>query len=144
MRRTCSELLWGKSARFVWLFIAAVVLLLTCLGSREIWTQEHRWTDIVYAMLYHQDYLHPRLNGVDYYDKPLLSYWFIAGLAKLLGGLSTWNIRLPSALAGLLAVWSIYSLGTTLKDRRLGLLAGWMLLTNFYFIFLKSMPVGII
>ncbi|HSW94419.1 MAG TPA: glycosyltransferase family 39 protein [Gammaproteobacteria bacterium] len=135
MRRTCSELLWGKSTRFVWLFLAAAILLFTCLGSREIWTQEHRWADIVSAMLQYQDYLHPRLDGVDYYDKPLLSYWFIAGLAKVWGGLTTWVIRLPSALAGLLAVWSIYRLGTVLKDRRLGLLAGWMLITTFYFIF---------
>ncbi len=135
MRRACSEWLWGKSAQFGWLFMASLVLLLTCLGSREIWTQEHRWADIVYAMLYHQDYLHPKLNGTDYYDKPLLSYWLIAGLAKLYGGLTAWVLRLPSALSGLLAVWSIYRLGTSLKDRRLGLLAGWMLLTTFYFIF---------
>jgi 4-amino-4-deoxy-L-arabinose transferase-like glycosyltransferase len=135
MRSTYSEWLWGKSAKFSYLFIASAILLLAFLGSREIWTQEHRWADIVYGMLYHQDYLHPRLNGIDYYDKPLLSYWLIAGFAKLLGGLTTWAIRLPSALAGLLAVWSIYSLGTSLKDRRLGLLAGWMLITTFYFIF---------
>ncbi len=135
MRRTWSELLWGKSATFLYLFIASVVLLFTCLGSREIWTQEHRWADIVYAMLYHHDYLHPRLNGVDYYDKPLLSYWFIVGLAKLFGQLTVWTMRIPSALAGLLAIWSTYSLGTQLKDKRLGLLAGWMLLTTFYFIF---------
>ncbi|HSW69495.1 MAG TPA: glycosyltransferase family 39 protein [Gammaproteobacteria bacterium] len=135
MHRSCSEFLWGKNAKFTYLFIAAAILLLTCLGSREIWTQEHRWSDIVYAMLYHHDYLHPTLNGHDYYDKPLLSYWLIVFLAKLSGGLTTWAMRLPSALAGLLAIGSIYSLGAHLKDRRLGLLAGWMLLTTFYFIF---------
>src|SRR5437899_12722574 len=123
MRHTWSELLWGKSAKFVYLLIAAVILLFTCLGSREIWTQEHRWADIVYAMLYHHDYVHPRLNGADYYDKPLLSYWFIVGLAKLFGQLTVWTMRLPSAFAGLLAVWSTYTLGTHLKDRRMGLLA---------------------
>jgi len=135
MRRTCSEWLWGKSAKFSYLLIASAVMLFAFLGSREIWTQEHRWTDIVYAMLYHHDYLHPRLNGVDYYDKPLLSYWLIAGLAKLVGGLTTWVMRLPSALAGLLAIGSIYHLGTHLKNRHLGLLSGWMLITTFYFIF---------
>jgi len=135
MRRACSEFLWGKTAKFTYLFVAAAIMLFTCLGSREIWTQEHRWADIVYAMLYHHDYLHPTLNGNDYYDKPLLSYWLIVGLAKLFGELTTWVMRLPSALAGLLAVGSIYYLGTHLKDRRLGLLAGWMLITTFYFIF---------
>lgn len=135
MHRTGTEWLWGNSAKFTYLFIAAVILLFACLGCREIWTQEHRWADIVYAMLYHNDYLHPRLNTTEYYDKPLLSYWLIAGFAKWFGGLTTWAMRLPSALAGLLAVWSIYRLGTSLKNRQLGLLAGWMLLTTFYFIF---------
>lgn len=135
MRFTLSDWLWGKSAKFTYLLLASIFLLFAFLGNREIWTQEHRWADIVYAMLYHNDYLHPRLDGVDYYDKPLFSYWFIVGFSKLLGGLTSWTMRMPSALAGLLAVWSIYSLGTNLKDRRLGLLSGWMLVTTFYFIF---------
>ncbi len=130
-----AERLWGKSAKFSYLFFAAMVLLFGMLGSREIWTQEHRWADIVYGMFYYHDYLHPMLDGSDYYDKPLLSYWFIAGFAVVLSELTTWAMRLPSALAGLLAIGSIYWLGVNLKDRRLGLLAGWMLLTTFYFIF---------
>jgi len=136
MRSTSlAELLWGKKAKFSYLFFAAVILLFTMLGSREIWTQEHRWADIVYGMFYYHDYLHPMLDGNDYYDKPLLSYWLIVGVATVLGELTTWAMRLPSALAGLLAIGSIYWLGVNLKDKRLGLLAGWMLLTTFYFIF---------
>ncbi|MCD6039490.1 MAG: arnT 1 [Gammaproteobacteria bacterium] len=136
MRSTClAELLWGKKARFSYLIFATLILLFGMLGSREIWTQEHRWADIVYTMFYHHDFLHPILDGHDYYDKPLLSYWLIAGFTTLCGKLTTGAMRLPSALAGLLAVSSIYWLGSHLKDKRLGLLAGWMLLTTFYFIF---------
>ncbi len=135
MRNTWAELLWGKQAKFIYLLIAAAIMLVSCLGSREIWTQEHRWADIVFGMLYHHDFLHPSLDGVDYYDKPLLSYWLIAGFAYVSGELTTWALRLPSALAGLLAVWSIYQLGHDLKNRQLGLLAGWLLTTTFYFIF---------
>lgn len=130
-----SERFWGEGSRFVYLFVAAIVLLFTLLGSREIWTQEHRWADIVFNMLYHHDYLHPSLDGNDYYDKPLLSYWLIAALALVSGKLTLWVMRIPSALAGLLAIWSIYRLGTHLKDKRFGLLAGWLLLTTFYFVF---------
>ena len=135
MRRTWSELLWGVHAKWSYLLLATIAMLFTFLGAREIWTQEHRWADIVSAMFYYRDFFHPSLNGNDYYDKPLLSYWFIAFAVVLLGKFSAFALRLPSAFAGLLAVWSIYSLGTHLKDRRLGLLAGWMLLTTFYFIF---------
>ncbi len=135
MQRTWADILWGKHAKVGYLWVAAVLMLLTSLGYREIWTQEHRWADIVYGMIYSKDYLHPSLGGVDYYDKPLLSYWLIIAVASFIGKLTTVALRLPSALAGLLAIGSIYSLGKNLKDQKLGLLAGWMLLTTFYFIF---------
>lgn len=130
-----SESLWGKQAKVAYLLGAAVLLLLSMLGSHEIWTQEHRWADIVNAMFYRHDYLHPYLNGTPYYDKPLLSYWLIVFVSWIMGDFSTWALRMPSALAGVLAVWSIYRLGTRLKNKSLGLLSGWLLLTTFYFIF---------
>lgn len=130
-----SEVLWGSKAKLSYLLIAAALLLFACLGSHEIWTQEHRWADIVYGMFYRHDFFHPYLNDVNYYDKPLLSYWLIAGFSLITGEYSTWAMRLPSALAGMLAIWSIYRIGIQVKDERLGLLAGWMLLTTYYFVF---------
>jgi 4-amino-4-deoxy-L-arabinose transferase-like glycosyltransferase len=134
-KTTCAEMLWGNNSKAIYLLLAATIMLFTLLGSREIWTQEHRWADIVYGMFYRRDFFHPYLNEVTYYDKPLLSYWLIAGFSFLTGKFSTWAMRLPSALAGLLAIWSIYRIGTILKDKRLGLLSGWILLTTFYFLF---------
>lgn len=130
-----ADLFWGKKSRVIYLFIAAIVLLLGFLGYRELWTQEHRWADIVFGMFYRWDFLHPYLNDVNYYDKPLLSYWFMAAVSYVAKEFSTWTLRLPSALAGIFAVWLIYRLGTQLKDKRVGLLSGWMLLTTFYFVF---------
>ncbi len=130
-----SGLLWGNKAKLRYLFIVACCLLFAWLGGREIWTQEHRWADIVAGMFLRQDYFHPYLGDAMYYDKPLLSYWLMAAIAALTGGLSTWALRLPSAMAGLLAIWSIYKLGASLKDKQLGFLSAWMLLTTFYFLF---------
>jgi 4-amino-4-deoxy-L-arabinose transferase-like glycosyltransferase len=130
-----AEIIWGKKSKFSYLLIAAIVLLFTCLAGREIWTQEHRWADIVAGMFYRHDFLHPYLGESRYYDKPLLSYWLIALIAQLIGSLNMWALRIPSALAGMLAIWSIYRLGTKIKNRELGLLSGWMLLTTFYFVF---------
>ncbi len=130
-----ADTLWGNKLKLRYLFIASIVLLFAFLGGREIWTQEHRWADIVSGMFYRHDFLHPYLGEARYYDKPLLSYWLIVFFADITGSLNMWALRLPSALAGLLAVWSIYRLGTKLKDKQLGLLSGWMLLTTFYFIF---------
>lgn len=130
-----ADSLWGNKARLSYLFIASTVLLFTLLGAREIWTQEHRWADIVSGMFYRHDFLHPYLGVNHYYDKPLLSYWLIALVAALTNELTTWALRLPSALAGLLTIWAIYHLGAKLKDKQLGFLSGWLLLTTFYFVF---------
>lgn len=135
MIQSLSDRLWGNRASVIYLLTVAAILLLTCLGGRELWTQEHRWADIVSGMFFRHDFLHPYLNDVDYYDKPLLSYWLIVAVRWLSGEFSAWTLRLPSALAGILAVWSIYRLGSQLKDRQLGLLAGWLLVTTFYFVF---------
>src|SRR5437762_514839 len=129
-----AESLWGNKAKFSYLLLAAVLLIFTFLGSRDIWTQEHRWADIVFGMFYRNDFLHPYLGKSDYYDKPLLSYWLIVLFAKLNNELTNWTLRLPSAFAGLLAIWSIYRLGMSLKNKQLGLLSGWLLLTTYYFV----------
>jgi 4-amino-4-deoxy-L-arabinose transferase-like glycosyltransferase len=135
MRLFLSDLSAHSKFKLNILMIAAFCLLFGMLGAREIWTQEHRWADIVFGMFYRHDFFHPYLGAMDYYDKPLLSYWLVAGIAWLEEGVTTWALRAPSVLAGLLALGSIYRLGSRLKDERLGLLAGWMLLTTFYFVF---------
>jgi 4-amino-4-deoxy-L-arabinose transferase-like glycosyltransferase len=131
-----ADRLWGEKASFLPLFLASLILLFSFLGAHEIWTQEHRWADIVQAMFYYHDFLHPILNGQEYYDKPLLSYWMMAFFSLFnQGEVTTWALRLPSALSGLLAIFSIYWLGCSLHSKRLGLLAGWLLLTTFFFVF---------
>ncbi len=117
------------------LFFVATIVIFSCLGGRDIWTQEHRWADIVSGMFYRHDFLHPYIGTVSYYDKPLLSYWLIAAFAYVHGSLTTAILRMPSALAGLLTLWSVYRLGCQMKDQRLGVLAGWMLISTFYFVF---------
>lgn len=127
--------LWGSKAKFSYLLVASFVLLFSLLGAREIWTQEHRWADVVLGMFYRHDFLHPYLDEIIYYDKPLFSYWLIAIIAKFAGSLNAWVLRLPSAFAGLLTIWVIYYLGTQLKNKEFGLLSGWLLLTTYYFVF---------
>lgn len=130
-----TRILPGFLARPAFLFVAASLLLFFMLGGRELWTQEHRWADIVSGMFFRHDFFHPFLDSNDYYDKPLLSYWLIAFVSLLTNQLNPWVLRFPSALAALLAVWSIYRLGWRLKDQYFGLLCGWLLTTTFFFIF---------
>ena len=130
-----ARFLWGTSSKPLWLFGAAVLLLLAMLGSRQLWTHEGRWAVICQEMLRSGDFLHPYLYDQPYYDKPLLSYWLMIGFARVFAVLNEWALRLPSALSGVLAVWCTYRLGRHLFGRPAGLLAGWILVTCFYFVF---------
>jgi 4-amino-4-deoxy-L-arabinose transferase-like glycosyltransferase len=130
-----SKMLWGQQAKLLWLLVTASVLLLCMLGVRELWTQEWRWADVVWEMLQRQDYLHPYFAGQPYYDKPLLSYWLMIITSSLSGGLTEWSLRLPSALAGITTIACTYWLGKHLANRETGLLAGWMLLSSYFFVF---------
>lgn len=113
----------------------AIVLLLANLGVRELWTAEDRWAEITRWMVLSGDYLHPRINGQPYFDKPLLGYWSIVGAAFLTGGVNELAIRLPSALAGLLALAATRSLGSRLWSPMVGRTAGWILLSCYGFLF---------
>ncbi|OGT06418.1 MAG: hypothetical protein A2103_03700 [Gammaproteobacteria bacterium GWF2_41_13] len=133
--RNKSDWLWNNRLSLLWLCLAAVIILFALLGAKELWTQEWRWANIPQQMLLRHDFFHPYLGGVPYYDKPLLSYWFIIGFSYLLGSLNLWAIRLPSAIAGLIVVLCTVSIGKKLSSRSTGLIAGWLLITTYYFIF---------
>jgi len=133
--KTFADYLWGSKANLKNLFIFTVLILFALLGTRDIWTQEHRWAEIVAGMFYRHDFLHPYLGSQPYYDKPLLSYWLIALMAKLFNGLNTWSLRIPTAIAGLIAVFATYHIGRVVHHRHFGYLCAWMLVTTCSFVF---------
>jgi 4-amino-4-deoxy-L-arabinose transferase-like glycosyltransferase len=114
--------------------VAAIVLLLY-IGARGLWGAEDRWAEVAREMRLTGDYFHPMINGQPYFDKPLLSYWFIAFVAGITGRLNEWVVRLPSAVAGLLGLWATMNLGRRLFSAQRARTAGWILLTTYGFIF---------
>ncbi len=117
------------------LYTTAALLLLAMLGTNQLWTMEGRWAEICRQMVRTGDYLHPRLFQDDYYDKPVLSYWLMIVCSWFTGGLNEWSLRLPSAAAGLLAIFCVQRLGERLWNRDAGLAAGWVLLSCGMFVF---------
>jgi 4-amino-4-deoxy-L-arabinose transferase-like glycosyltransferase len=113
----------------------AAVLLFWGLGQKALWGSEDRWAEIVRAMLLTGDFFHPRINGLEYFDKPLLGYWLIALVAAVTGKLNELAVRLPSAVAGLIGLWSTVWLGRQLWSAPVGRTAGWLLLTCYALIF---------
>ena len=117
-----------------WILLsAAAVLLLICPGAASLWTHEGRWAVICREMLRSGDYFHPYLFDEEYFDKPLLSYWLMIGCSRLLGGLGEAALRIPGMLAGVLAVACTWRIGATRFNPKVGLTAGWLLLTCVFF-----------
>ncbi len=122
-----------RSEIFFWGFAAVALFLF--LGHNALWASEDRWAEIAREMASTGDWLHPAINWKVHFDKPPLTYWLILPFAMLYGGFNELIVRLPGALAGLIGLFSTVSLGKKLFDRRTALLAGWMLLSSYGFLF---------
>ena len=86
----------------------AIVLLFLNLGVKGISGSEARWTGIVREMFLSGNFVQPTINFELYFDKPIVSYWFIALFAFFNKGVATELVaRIPSALAALAALWAL-------------------------------------
>lgn len=113
------------------ILVLACVLVFFALGDRALWGAEGRWAEITREMLLTGDYFHPTINGEPYFDKPLVTYWFIAAIALVAGTLNEFVVRLPSAIAGIVAVWATLRLGRRLWSPAVGRIAAMILLTSY-------------
>ncbi len=106
------------------------------LGHRALWhPDEGRYVEIPREMVQSGDYVTPRLNGVKYFEKPVLFYWLQAGAIKVFG-LKEWSMRLWSVLFAITGCLAVYAAGRRLHDRRTGLLAAVVLATTPLYYFL--------
>ncbi len=113
----------------------AITVLFAFLGHNALWASEDRWAEITREMILTGDYLHPAINWQVYFDKPQLSYWVILPFAWMFGTIDELVARIPSALAALAGLYGTILLGKQLFGRRLALLAGWILLGCYGFLF---------
>jgi len=116
------------------LYCCSVIAVFSFLGTRALFGSENRWAEAVREMLLTGDIFHPCLNGVVYFDKPIMSYWLIYLATRATGVLNEWIVRLPSAVFAVLAVWCTVRLFSMLFDRRTGVLSGWFLLASWGFL----------
>ena len=113
-----------------WILSAgAALILLVCPAGSSLWTLEGRTGVICREMIRSGDYVHPYLFDDEYYDKPLLPYWMVLGVARLTGRLDETAMRLPGMVAGLLAVMATWRIGLRLFGPLVGITAGWLLTT---------------
>ena len=135
----CSDTLiptMHKNTKWIVFWVCACFVFFYCLGISPAIRSEARWFEVVREMLLTGDWLHPRINGQPYFDKPLVSYWFAALLSKLGGGrVTAMTIRMPSVLFALAGLACIISVARKFYSDRTAYLAGWLLLSTYSFIY---------
>jgi 4-amino-4-deoxy-L-arabinose transferase len=100
-----------------------VVVYLMPLGLRPLAApDEVRYAEIAREMIVSGDWVSPHLNGVRYFEKPVLGHWLNAGSFELLG-MNAFALRLPSALAAGLTALLVFWLTRHFVSRRAALLA---------------------
>ena len=103
------------------------------LGSRSLWhPDEGRYSEIPREMVASGDYLTPRLDGVKYFEKPVLFYWLQAGAIKLFG-VNEWSLRLWTAFFAIGGCLAAFFAGYRLFGQRAGLFAAAILATSVWY-----------
>jgi len=112
------------------IFVLFIAVYILPLGVRPmVVPDETRYAEISREMLDTGQWIVPRLDGLRYFEKPVLGYWLNAISIKLFGE-NAFAIRLPSALAAGLSALLIFFLVQRFGGGRLiGLLASGVFLT---------------
>jgi 4-amino-4-deoxy-L-arabinose transferase-like glycosyltransferase len=125
----------ARRAKSTGLLLVALAALATlpCLGSTTFFDRdEGYYAECAREMAVRGDPFVPTFSGQPWMEKPPLTYWAMAVSMKLLG-YHEFAARLPSALAGLLALWLTFRLATRMYSPNIGAIAGAMLATSVLF-----------
>jgi len=92
---------------------------------------EVRYAEIPREMVASGDWIVPRLNGLLYFEKPVMGYW-LNGIAIKIFGENAFSVRITSAIsAGLSALMVFFLTARFLSSRRKGAMAASVYLTFF-------------
>jgi 4-amino-4-deoxy-L-arabinose transferase-like glycosyltransferase len=126
----------SKSSLVIWRWVvmgAVIFSLFFQLGSRGLnEPDEGRFAEIGREMAASDDYLIPRLNGLEHLAKPPVTYWLIAASVKVLG-VNEFAARLPAALAALATLLAVYLLAKNARGETTALWTVTVLLSSALF-----------
>ena len=112
------------------IIVAFLAVYVLPLGVRPLFCPDGtRYAEIPREMIESGDWVVPRLNGLRYFEKPVLGYWLTAASLRCFGE-NAFALRFPSAVAaGLSALWVFFLLRRFAGGPSAGLLAAAALLT---------------
>jgi 4-amino-4-deoxy-L-arabinose transferase-like glycosyltransferase len=113
----------------VWLLVAAVPVFVVGLGANSIWDHnEAFYVETPRQMILRGDYVTPYFNDAERLNKPVLSYWIVAGLYHLFG-ISVGVERLGIAVGALGIVAAAFVIGRAWRSTSTGVLAALIVAT---------------
>ena len=119
----------GVERAVVALLAASVLLLFLGLGANTIWdANEAFYVDTPRHMVESGDYVNPQFNGEPRMNKPVLSYWIVAGFYQVFG-VSVGVERLAIAVGALGILFAAYLFGRSLGGTATGLIAALIVAT---------------
>lgn len=111
------------------LLVLAIPLLFAGLGANSIWdANEAFYVETPRQMVLSGDYINPTFNATPRFNKPVLSYWVVAGFYRIFG-ISVGVERLALAVGALGLLWGAYLIGRTIRSPATGALSALLLLT---------------
>lgn len=137
--------LWTKiNENSSYLYILGLVIAFLYLGHLGMYPlfnpDEGRYAEIPREMLATGNFITPHLNGVEYFEKPALQYWFNA-LFMAIFGENEFAVRLFPALTALGGIYCTYVLGKKMFDKATGILAALMVATSFLYLVIGSLNI---
>jgi len=129
--------------------LGLALVFMTLLGSlpglsalQVIDRDEARYAQASQQMLSSGDYVNIRFHDRDRHKKPAGIYWAQTAMLKLFSGPNSrdiWAHRLPSILAGLIAILGVYWAGLSLYDRKTAFMAALLFSSTVLLIFESHM-----
>lgn len=124
LRHQSNSSSWWLDISF--LTLALGILYFAFLGHRPLFVpDEGRYAEIIREMVTSNDFITPHLNGIKYFEKPILFYWLGSLVAKTFS-LSIASLRSINAFLGWSGCMILYFTGRMIYDRQTGLLAAFI------------------
>ncbi|GAB4320095.1 MAG: phospholipid carrier-dependent glycosyltransferase [Bacteroidales bacterium] len=106
----------------LWIALVSGIFFLPFLGGVHLFDwDEINFAEIAREMLVSGNFIMPQINFQPFWEKPPFFFWLQA-LAMEMFGVGEYAARFPNAVAGIVVMLILYSLGRKIKDSRFGLL----------------------
>ena len=121
-----------KKIAFWFIALLSVLVLVPFLGETIFYSKgEPREAIVAYTMLESGNWILPMNYGVEIAYKPPFLYWTIAVISSILGGVSEFSARMPSALAFLAMQLVFFSFVAKRENVKTAFLTSILLLSSF-------------